>query len=130
MLAMEDSIKLKVDNQTYEKFEQTITGKVEELENSIPFTVEVISTNGNIFKNGNIATTLTVVVKEGNVDITDTVQDSQVLWSRISVDPQADELWNIAHVNAGKTIEVTSMDFIQRAIFKADVMDLGVQLLN
>ena len=130
MLAMEDSIKLKVDNQTYEKFEQTITGKVEELENSIPFTVEVVSTNGNIFKNGNIATTLTVVVKEGNVDITDTVQDSQVLWSRISADPQADELWNIAHVNAGKTIEVTSMDFIQRAIFKADVMDLGIRLLN
>lgn len=128
--AMEDSIKLKVDSQTYEKFEQIITGKVEELENSIPYTVEVISENGNIFKNGNISTTLTVVVKEGNVDITDTVQDSQILWSRISVDPQADELWNIAHVNAGKTIEITSMDLVQRAIFKADVMDLGVQLLN
>lgn len=128
--ALQDSIKLKVDNTTYEKFEQTITGKVEDLENSIPFTVDVVSSNGTVFKNGMIQTTLTVLVKEGNVDITNTVQDSQVLWTRISSDPKADEMWNIAHVNAGKTIEITPIDLIQRAIFQADVMDLGVQLLN
>ncbi len=128
--AVENSINLKVDSQTYEKFEEIVTGKLENLEDTVPYTVEVISSNGSIFKNGNISTILSIRVKEGRVDITDKIDNSQVLWRRTSADPKADELWNIANVNVGKEVSITSLDVMQRATFTVDVMDLGIELLN
>ena len=128
--ALDESIKLKVDSQEYEKFEQTITGKVDNLENSIPYQVNVLSSNGQQFTNGNIYTILTVQVMRGNEDITDQIQDSQVLWSRYSADEEGDILWNEAHLNAGKSVEITYLDFFKRAVFNADVMGLGVALLK
>ena len=100
------------------------------LENSIPYQVNVLSSNGQQFTNGNIYTILTVQVMRGNEDITDQIQDSQVLWSRYSADEEGDILWNEAHLNAGKSVEITYLDFFKRAVFNADVMGLGVALLK
>lgn len=128
--ALDEQISLKVSSSDFEQFETTVSGKIEELEDSIPYQVNVISSNGETFSNGNIYTILTVQVLNGNVDITDTIQDSQVLWSRYSSDEEGDILWNETHLNAGKSVEITYLDFFKRAVFTADVMDLGVRLLK
>lgn len=128
--ALDEQISLKVSSSDFEQFETTVSGKIEELEDSIPYQVNVISSNGETFSNGNIYTILTVQVLNGNVDITDTIQDSQVLWSRYSSDEEGDLLWNEAHLNTGKSVEITYLDFFKRAVFTADVTDLGVRLLK
>lgn len=126
--ALDDSIKLKVDSQEYEKFEQTTNEKIEELENSVPYTVLVIPSNGDTFVNGNIDTYLTVKVLRGTDDITDLINPHQITWYRTSNDPQGDTLWNSEHIGAGFEIYITSDDFYKRATFKAEVSDINNQI--
>lgn len=122
--ALDDSIKLKVDSQTYEKFETTITDKVTDLENTVPYSVEIIASNGSVFTNGDINTTLTIRVLRGTDDITHLIDDTKVNWTRQSMDYQGDIIWNEGHVGFGKEIHVTAMDLYKRATFSADVIEI------
>lgn len=64
----------------------------------------------------NFSATLTVVVKAYNQDITDTIADSDVSWSRYSEDFKgdrrtlADSQWSSAHRSAGKVLALTIDD--------------------
>ena len=64
----------------------------------------------------NFSATLTVVVKAYNQDITDTIADSDVTWSRYSEDAMgnlrqlADTRWNSTHRNTGKVLMLAMED--------------------
>ena len=83
----------------------------------------VSSTKGNIFKNGNIQTTLYATVFSWDENITDQLDDNQFIWTRVSDDPEADALWNAAHFGGSKTIEITSEDVEIQATFFCDLID-------
>ena len=83
----------------------------------------VSSTKGNIFKNGNIQTTLYATVFSWDENITDQLDENQFIWTRVSDDPEADAVWNAAHFGGSKTIDITSDDVEVQATFFCDLID-------
>lgn len=77
----------------------------------VGFVEDVVFCNPNAF-----SAKLTVVVKAYNQDITDTIADSDVRWSRYSVDAMgnprttADAVWGRLHGDAGKVLQLTIDD--------------------
>lgn len=91
-----------------------------EIQRSLVYVIDISSTNGTVFKNGDISTTLSVVVKKSNVDITDQITDTQVSWERISKDKEGDVIWNNSHKHT-KEVVVTSDDINVKAVFNVYV---------
>lgn len=99
-------------NETTEHF----TEMQKEITENISYDVSIDSSNGLVFKNGDIETTLQVKVRQGNEDITDQFTDTQFSWTRVSKDPEGDEVWNNSHKHT-KTVQVTEEDVHVKAIF-------------
>ena len=85
--------------------------------------VEVLSSNGNIFKSGNIQTVLEARVYKGGTDVTDTISLSRFKWTRVSEDFNGDSAWNQRYFGGTKTIVVTPEDVYRRATFFCDILD-------
>ena len=83
----------------------------------------ITSSNGNIFKNGNIKTLLSAVVYSWDKDITDTLDANQFIWTRVSEDTEADKVWNEHHFGGAKAVIITSADVKVRATFYCDLID-------
>lgn len=74
----------------------------------------------DIFDPDNIDTTLTIVAKLHNIDITDDILISDIAWTRYSEDAEgvervaSDLLWTTKHANTGKSLHLTKedMDFL------------------
>jgi hypothetical protein len=89
-----------------------------------PYLVIIHSTNGNIFRNGEIETILTATVLHGDKDITDDIIPGRFLWTRVSTDTQGDVLWNEQKSNnRSKQITITSDDVWNRATFFCTIQD-------
>ena len=86
-----------------------------------PF-VDVI-TSLYIFKNGDIRTTLKATVYSWDEDVTDTLDPNQFIWTRVSSDSDADDIWNINHYGGTKEIEITNEDVQVKATFYCDLID-------
>lgn len=82
-----------------------------------PITVTIESTAGNIFKNKNISTILTCIVKDGNRDITDTVES--FTWIRKDQNGVIDQSWT--RTMSGNTISINSDDVIGKSVFECEV---------
>ena len=95
---------------------------VEEISKKIPYRAEIISTQGNIFKNGVIQTTLFCKVYRGDEDITDQVDANRFKWTRISDDPEGDAAWNTSYAGGTKSITITSDDVFRRATFNCEIL--------
>ena len=102
---------------------ETVYATKEEVDSSISYTLTVLSTNGEIFKNGLIETTLTAFVRKGNVDISDTFLPSQYSWYRVSDDKIGDVVWNLAHHSYGRSVYISADDVSVRATFFCDLND-------
>jgi len=87
-----------------------------EIEENISYNVSIDSSNGLVFKNGDIESTLTAKVRKGNEDITDQFTDTQFSWTRVSKDSEGDLIWNETHKNT-KTVTITEEDVYVKAIF-------------
>jgi hypothetical protein len=87
------------------------------------YSVEIISTNGDRFRPGQVSTVLTARVWQGQIEITDILNSTQFRWTRTSSDPAADEIWNQNHYTAGKSIAVDSDDMYIRATFTCEILD-------
>lgn len=96
---------------------------LEEMEKNIVYRVEVISSNGNVFRNGNISTILEARVYHGSTDITSAVPVEKLIWTRTSHDSVADDAWNAAHAAGAKTITVTKDDIWGRATFSVQLIE-------
>lgn len=97
--------------------------RITEIEQQKMYRLVISSSNGNIFKNGNIQTTLYATVFSWDENITDTLDDNQFIWTRVSEDIDADADWNAAHFGGTKSIEITSEDVNVRATFFCDLID-------
>lgn len=83
----------------------------------------IISSNGNIFKNGNVKTLLSAKAYSWDEDITDTLDANQFIWTRVSEDTEADKVWNEQHFGGAKSVAITSADVKVRATFYCDLID-------
>ena len=107
---------------TTETVEETIS-RIDEIEEQKMLRLVITSTNGNIFKNGNIQTTLEATVYSWDENITDTLDDNQFIWTRVTDDAAADAEWNQQHFGGSKSIEITKDDVKVRATFFCDLID-------
>lgn len=96
---------------------------IEEINSNKMYRIEIISSNGNIFKNGNIKTELSARLYSWDKNITDEVNASRFRWTRISEDTEGDKIWNTSHFGGSKSIVITSNDVFARATFKVEVLD-------
>lgn len=74
------------------------------------FTVDIGSTNGWFFNAEQFATTLSVVGMLYNQDVTDSLLDEDISWSRDTGDVTEDNAWTVAHAQFGKTLPLTLTD--------------------
>lgn len=95
--------------------------RIDEVENDVVYKTELHSTNGDLFSNGNIQTTLYVVVYRGKDDITNTLPNSSFIWRKADKDGVQDTAWNIAHNGVGKSIQITRNDIYRKATFWCDI---------
>jgi len=102
--------------------------RIDEINEQKMYRLVISSSNGNIFKNGNIQTTLIATVFSWDENITDTLDDNQFIWTRVSDDAEADKLWNDAHYGGTKSIEITGEDVDVRATFFCDLIDTTTRL--
>jgi hypothetical protein len=101
-----------------------VDGKVDDLATKIPYKAEILSTNGIVFKNGVITTTLFCKVYEGDLDITDTIDASRFKWTRVSDDAAGDDAWNAEHSVGSKSITVSGDDVYNgRTTFNCEIME-------
>ena len=110
-----------------ESVEET-NSRIDEINDQKMYRLIITSSNGNIFKNGNINTTLTATVFSWDENITDTLDDNQFIWTRVSDDAESDKEWNDSHYGGTKSIEVTSDDVKVRATFFCDLIDTTTRL--
>ena len=75
--------------------------------------VQVLSSNGDVFKTNVISTSLTAKVYKGGQNITDFIDNSKFSWIKINSDESIDPTWS----KTGKTVKLTSSDVSSRATF-------------
>lgn len=93
----------------------------EYVDEKIPYLTRIVSSNGDVFKNGDISAILSVVVFKGRENITNTLPDSSFHWRKIRRDGTPDLAWNAAHVGYGKTLAVTPADVDAKVTFEVDL---------
>ena len=103
------------------------TNRIDNIEEQKMYRLVISSSNGNIFKNGNISTVLTATVFSWDKDVTDELDDNQFIWTRVSSDTEADKDWNSAHFGGTKSITITNDDVKARATFYCDLIDTSTR---
>jgi hypothetical protein len=89
-------------------------------EGKSPVVITVESTNGTVFKNGAIFTTLQCKVMQGEEDITDSA--TKFYWKKKLSDGTFDEDWNRSEEErTSSKIVITGTDIEERAIFICEV---------
>lgn len=88
------------------------------------YSVVISSSNGSVFKGGDISTTLTATVYKGGVDITSTIPDTNVIWRKRDAVGLLDPNFGGTGINykTGKFINVGSGDVILKATFDVEVL--------
>ena len=120
--AIRDINATKATKEELSQVDQKIDQVVEETLEQLPLKVEIVSTNGLVFRNGNIDTILHCKVYKGKEEITHTLQPHQFTWTRVSNNPQSDEEWNQAHQGVGPSFRVTAEDVPSVATFDCSVV--------
>ncbi len=85
--------------------------------------VEIFSSGGLVFKNGQITTTLIARVYKGKEDVTDLIDANYFRWTRISDDTEGDEAWNATHYSGMKQVVITQDDVFVRATFNCTILN-------
>ena len=85
------------------------------------YRVEITSSNGNYFRNGNINTTLSAHVYSWDDEITDDLNASCFKWTKVNNDGTDDTAWNMAHYGGAKSVTITSADVYVRGTFSCTV---------
>ena len=86
------------------------------------YRLDIFSSNGTIFKNGQINTILIVRAYKGAEDVTDQFDASRFRWTRTSHDSISDQIWNTSHFGGVKQVTITNDDLFARATFNCELM--------
>ena len=115
----------------YSQFQESVTSTTtaldQKIDESLVYNVEIWSSNGNFFKNGEISTTLSCHVYKSNIDITDQLNAAAFHWVKINSDGTPDEEWNARHFGGTKEINITKDDVWGRATFECHVDGIPTQ---
>jgi hypothetical protein len=84
---------------------------------STPYTMNIYSSNGTMFRPGMINTTLSPTLYLGQSNITDMYDETHFIWTRQSPDSDGDHYWNTAHANGTKGLHITNEDVFGGASF-------------
>lgn len=84
------------------------------------YVIDVLSTNGTVFINNQIQTTLYVVVYRDGVDVTSELDNTLFCWKRFSSNLEEDIIWNNTNGKHKKEINITKQDIIKKAIFECE----------
>lgn len=87
----------------------------------IAYKVEIESSNGTTFTNGNVYTELRAKVYKGKYDITNDLPASKFKWIKKNNDGIEDEEWNNLHGKNKKSILITKDDVFQKSVFTCTV---------
>ena len=87
------------------------------------YEIFIYSSNGDIFKNDIIDTTLTAYVRRGNYDISNQFADNQFIWTRKSDDTESDIAWNRQYMGGCRSVHITNDDVTGRATFTCELID-------
>lgn len=93
------------------------------VDEKLNYEIYIYSSNGDIFKNNNVSTTLTAYVRSGNTDVSRQFSENQFIWSRTSDNPEADIEWNRNHITGSRSINLTNADVTGKATFTVDLVD-------
>lgn len=93
------------------------------VDENLSYTLAISSTNGTIFKNGDISSELIPVLKKGNVDVTNDFPENRFIWTRKSNDSAGDVVWNNKYKLGKKRITITTEDVKVKAVFSCTVLD-------
>ena len=85
------------------------------------YSIQIYSSNGSDFINGDIATMLRAKGFKGAEDITETLADNAFNWFRVSDNPEGDAVWSQQHEGAGKSVVISDEDVYRRATFECEV---------
>ena len=85
------------------------------------YSVQIFTSDGNNFINGNISTTLTACVYKGSQEITQTIPDNLFCWKRTSTNAAGDTVWNELHAGIGRYLTISDEDIYRRAMFTCEV---------
>ena len=94
-----------------------IDDAIDDVEVSLPITVQIDSSAGIIFKNKNISTILTATVYKGGVDITSEV--TRFKWTKRDKDGNPDPSWS--RFTTSNTIPINTDDVTSKAVFGCEV---------
>lgn len=95
---------------------------VNEVKEQIVYKAELQTTKGTVFRNGVINTQLIAVAFKGKEDITTTLPNTSIVWTKYDMDGNIDTAWNTAHVNTGRALSLTQNDIYKKATIKCEIM--------
>jgi phage minor structural protein len=93
----------------------------EEAKNSISYKLELSSSNGNVFRNGVIDTTVRAIVFKGNQDVTSSVTAAQLVWKKYKEDGTLDTTWS----KNGSSFSFTRADMNKKARITCELLIEG-----
>lgn len=91
------------------------------IDNSDPIQIQIISTGGDIFKNGQGSTVLTALVYQAGVEI-DVDGKGTYTWTKYNKDGVIDTSWGTSGKKTGKTLSVGTADVTIKATFMCEVV--------
>ena len=104
--------------------------QIDGIKTSTPYTMNIFSSNGTIFRPGMINTTLIPSLYLGQSDVTDMYDETHFVWTRQSSDSDGDHYWNAAHTNGIKNLHITSDDVLGGASFTCSFFNDNVKLIT
>lgn len=108
--------------QVFTEYQESVTSTTtaldKKIEDNLQYKLELSSSDGNIFTNGQIDTYLTITLYRGNNDVTNDYPDSHFIWSRQSSDSDLDDYWNSQHTTGSKNLHITREDIFKKAQFR------------
>lgn len=111
-----------VNNKEVAKTEATLINLVE------PIELQVRASNGNVFKNGVVSTSLTATLWRGDKEIDKDGTEFSYVWKKINSDETPDENWNADHSYSQKSIRITNVDVFRRATFLCEIQYVGKRI--
>lgn len=123
-------VQLDTSGQTLDIAFNEMNSTLSDVKNRKGYSVEVTSSNGNVFRNGKVNTTLSAIVREFNVDVTASLPETRFIWTRISNDKAGDVEWNKKYASGRKSINITQTDVNSSATFRITILDENGRILT